>query len=83
MRQEGAQVEGFQLGDVGNAGRTAAMPGQELQELARIALIGIDRQRRKPPFGGKRGEPVLTCLLQIGTRGDEEFFHPRILPHHG
>ena len=47
-REEGAQIGRPQLLDVRNAGRTAAMAGKKLEELARVALIGVEGQGSEP-----------------------------------
>jgi hypothetical protein len=51
------------------------MAGEELQELARVALIGIHRRGREATLAGKRLQPALAGRLQVGFCGDEEFLH--------
>jgi hypothetical protein len=64
-----------QVGDVGNARRAAAMSGQKMQELARVALIGLDGLRREPALMRQRLQPGLARRLEVGFRRDEEFLH--------
>jgi hypothetical protein len=75
VRQEGAQVGGPEIGDIGDRRRAAQMAGQESEELARVALIGLERERGQAPFGAERAQPVLAGGDQVGTGIDEEFFH--------
>ena len=75
LRQEGAQIGGSQIGYVGNRRRAAEMPGEEGEELARVALIGLQRERGQPALVAQHGEPVRSSGDQVGTRIDEEFFH--------
>lgn len=58
-----------------NPGRAAAMAGQELQELARIAFIGLDGFGREPALARKHRQPGLSRGLQVGSGGDQEFLH--------
>ena len=51
------------------------MAGQELQELARIAFIGFDRQRRQPALTSKPLQPAFASGLEIRLGSDEEFLH--------
>jgi hypothetical protein len=51
------------------------MAGQELQELARVALIGLHRFRRQPPLVRQHLQPALPRRVEIGFGGYEEFLH--------
>jgi hypothetical protein len=45
LRKKAAQVGWAQCTDIGEPGRAGEMPGQEGQELPRVALIGLERER--------------------------------------
>ena len=59
----------------GDAGRAAAMAGEEMQELARVALIGLDGQRRQPALARQHLQPAFARRLEVGLGRDEEFLH--------
>src|SRR5690606_8406589 len=80
--QERAQIRRPKCRDVGKAGRAAAMAGQELQELARVALVGLDGERRRPSLAGERSEPVGAGRGEVGPGGNEEFLHRIPDPNH-
>ena len=75
LGQEAAQIGGTQRSNVGKARRPAIVACQELQELARVALVGLDRLGRQPPFLLQRREPVLARLLKVWSGRNEEFLH--------
>ena len=84
--EEGAVVERFQFRDIGKAGWPAEMAGQELQELAGVALIGFQRLRREAAFAFQLFEPAAPGSGEIGLRIDEKgavFGHAAILPGNG
>jgi hypothetical protein len=47
------------------------MAGEELQELARVALIGFQRQRREPLFVSERAQPLGAGGDKVGPGDDE------------
>ncbi len=51
------------------------MAGEEGEELARIALIGLDGLGRKAPFAGNRSEPILPQPRQFIVGDNEKFVH--------
>ena len=48
------------------------MPGQELQELACIALIGLKRICGEASFAGKAGQPKGALLKQVRRRDGQD-----------
>src|SRR5690606_5382559 len=79
--QEPAQVRRAQIPDILEAGRSGEMPGEEGEELARVALIGFERVVRKASFFGERGEPTMSLGHQRLVGDDEKFVH--VLPFGG
>ncbi len=51
------------------------MPGQELEELPRVALIGVEGQGGEAPLKAKRLQPIDARVEKILTGGDKEFLH--------
>jgi len=58
VRHEGAHVAWGEVAQHGEGDAAAEMLGQEIQELADVAFIGLDRFRRHPPLGTEMGKPV-------------------------
>ena len=50
----------------------AEMAGEEAEELAHVALIGLDRLRRHAPFGRQICEPAREFACDLGGRGDRD-----------
>jgi hypothetical protein len=75
--EKGTQVGGPQRGDVLQPGRPAAMAGQELEELPRVALVSLDGEGGQAPFARQHAQPRIAGVHQIGLRGDEKFLHGR------
>ena len=61
--------------DIGEAGRTAEMTGQEMQELARIALVGIEREGRQPALARQHLQPAFPGGLKVGFCRNQELLH--------
>src|SRR5690606_16732452 len=76
--EEAAQVRRAQGLDVLEAGRGGEMPGEEGEELARVALIGFQRVVGKPALAGKRRKPALPLGHERRIGDDEKFGH--VLP---
>ncbi len=54
------------------------MAGEKLQELPRVALIGLDGQRRKPPLMRKCIEPDLPLGHQLFVGNDQDLVQGRL-----
>ena len=71
--EEGAQIHGAKRGDIGQLRRMAEMAGEEMQELASVALVGLDRVSGEPPLLFQRRQPFGPRAGEIGRGGHEEF----------
>ena len=56
------------------------MTRQEMQELACIALIGLDGKLGEPAFAGQCAQPSLARGGEVGAGRDEEFLRGHVAP---
>ena len=69
--EKGAHVERRKARQRRQRHPAVEMAGQEAEELAQIALIGLDRFRRHPPFGRQVCEPAREFARDLGGRENE------------
>ena len=72
-RQKCTQVSRAERVDIGDPGRRTEMAGQEAQELAGVAFIGLQRVGGKASLPGKVFEPFRPSLEKVGS-GDRQYF---------
>jgi hypothetical protein len=68
-RHEGAHIARLEIGKGLQRHLFAAMPGQEGEELAHVALIGLDGLRRHPALRAEMREPAAQFRQHLG-RGE-------------
>ena len=68
VRHEGAHVARREIPQHREGDPAAEMGREKAEELADVALIGLDGLRRHPPFGAEMGEPIDDFAGGLGGR---------------
>ena len=68
MRHKGAHILGGKIAQGRKRHPVAKMHCQEVEELANIAIIGVDGLGRHPSLGAEMREPIMDFPRHLGRR---------------